>query len=295
MRAVMSKQPTIAITGANGFIGSHLVKYFSDKGWHVHALVREPQRQKLMHNVTYVSYNLGKMPNPDLLKDTDYLVHTAYIKQDRHHPEALQTNLQAAEQLIAMNSHLKKRIFISSMSSHGGATSVYGRQKFAIEKLFTSKQDICLRPGLVIGDGGIVKNMAKFMKTKHVVPLVAGGRQPVQIIAVDDLVLAIERSLSLNGCRTLTVANPRIYTYRQFYESLARNINTRVLFIPLPIWLLVVVVKTAHALHLPVSFTEDNIRGLEKLRSTDTTGDLKKLRLQPRSLEKSLNQPEVTI
>jgi uncharacterized protein YbjT (DUF2867 family) len=38
----MNKQhtPTIAITGANGFLGLRLVKFFSKNGWNVKALVR---------------------------------------------------------------------------------------------------------------------------------------------------------------------------------------------------------------------------------------------------------------
>jgi len=61
------------------------------------------------------------------------------------------------------------------MSAHDGAESVYGRQKLAIEQLFNTKKDISLRGGLIIGNGGIVKEMVMFMRSKHLVPLIGGA------------------------------------------------------------------------------------------------------------------------
>lgn len=287
-------KPTIAITGASGFVGTELVRHFTNKGWRVIALVRQPAAHKPGPSLSYAVYDISKPLDKTVLQDIDYIVHTAYIKQDRQHADALEVNVAGAKRLIEASDtkRLKKRVFISSMSAHKSATSVYALQKLAIEKLFSPKRDVSLRPGLVIGNGGIVKNMAQFMKTKHMVPLVGGGQQPLQIIAVKDLAKAVEQALTLPVRGTFTVATSQVYTYRQFYEALSKRIHTKVLFVPIPLSLLLAVMWLVNFLHLPVSFTGDNVRGLQNLRASDNRKDLEELGLEPGSLTKALDQTE---
>jgi nucleoside-diphosphate-sugar epimerase len=124
----------VIITGANGFLGSHLVKHFADKGWQVRALVRTPKKHISTKQLSYHAYDLTKPLNQDIFKGADYLVHAAYIKHDRHHPNASELNVAAAKRLLAA-SHackFKKNVFISSMSAHEEAISMYGKHKFAI-------------------------------------------------------------------------------------------------------------------------------------------------------------------
>lgn len=282
----MKRKPIIAITGASGFLGMQLVDHFTGKGWQVIALVRGAHRDKRT-GVKFVEYDLGKPVDAAALRGVDYLVHTAYIKADRRHPDAMALNVQGAERILAASRkhRVKKNVFISSMSAYDEAESTYGLQKLAIEKLFNTPHDVSLRPGLVIGNGGIVKNMADFMKTKHVVPLVQGGKQPLQIIGVQDLAVAIERAITRDLRGTLTVANPHVYTYKQFYQMLARELNIKVLFVRAPYWLIMGGLKLVDLLPLKIDIGADNLRGLKKLRSVDTTTDIKKLGIKPQSLE----------
>jgi nucleoside-diphosphate-sugar epimerase len=286
----MSK--VVIITGANGFLGSHLVKRFADKGWQVRALVRTPNKHISTKLLSYHAYDLTKPLNQDIFKGADYLVHAAYIKHDRHHPNASELNVAAAKRLLAA-SHaykLKKNVFISSMSAHEEAISMYGKHKFAIEKLFNKSNDISLRPGLIIGNGGIVRTMISFMKSKHVVPLIGGGKQPVQIIGIDDLVQAIDTSLTAKVSGVLTIAHPRALSYRQLYWTISRELDIKVIFVPVPYHAVLAGLTIASKLPLPLGIGPDNLRGLKKLRASDTSDDLKRLGLKPKSLEKNLQK-----
>lgn len=283
---------TVIITGANGFLGSQLVKHFAGQGWHVRALVRAPQKHISTKQLTYLAYDLTKPLNPDIFKGADYLVHAAYIKHDRHHPNASELNIAAAKQLLAASrTHkLKKNVFISSMSAHSEAVSVYGKHKFAIEKLFDTPADISLRPGLIIGNGGIVRTMVTFMKSKHVVPLMGGGKQPVQIIGRDDLVQAIDTALTTKLSGVLTIAHPKVLTYKQFYQTISKQLGIKVVFVPVPYHAVLAGLTIASKLPLPLSIGPDNLRGLRKLRSVDNRADLEKLHLKPMTLEKCLQK-----
>jgi nucleoside-diphosphate-sugar epimerase len=288
----MAKQPTIAITGAGGFLGSTLTDYFANKGWQVIGLVRNPQKQSTKQNVTYVAYDIAQPVDASMLKGVDYLVHTAYIKYSRQQPDALAINLTGAKNLLQASRHqkVKKNVFISSMSAHDDAESIYGKQKLAIEKLFDTPQDISLRCGLIIGNGGIVKEMVDFMRSKHLVPLIGGGTQPLQSVAVGDLCKAIEASLQKPVHGVLTIANPDVFSYRTFYETIAEVFGIKVAFLPVPFWALMAAAQTIETLRLPLGFGKDNVLGLKQLKSSDNAADLKALGIQLMPLRQALTQ-----
>jgi nucleoside-diphosphate-sugar epimerase len=284
-------QPTIAITGANGFLGTILVTHFTQLGWNVIGLVRQPKDMPARKHTTYRTYDIERGFNADVLEGANYLVHAAYIPYDpRKHPNALQQNITSAQQLLeASRVHrLKKNIFISTMSAHDQAESVYGKQKRAIEALFNTDRDINLSCGLIVGNGGIVGKMVAFMRSKHVVPLIGGGTQPLQSIAAADLARIIERVIAKDLSGTLTVAHPDVFTYKQFYQTIAAVFGIKVVFVPVPLWTLMVAVRIIGMLHIPVGFSEDNVLGLKMLRSVDNAADMQRIGIEANNLEQAL-------
>src|SRR3982751_3842717 len=95
-----TKQPTIIITGAGGYLGAELAQYCVSLGWTVIGLVRDPKRYSLP-GVRYKAYDLAQELDENIFKGADYLVHTAYVKYDRDPPDALRINVQGAERLVA--------------------------------------------------------------------------------------------------------------------------------------------------------------------------------------------------
>ena len=72
--------PTVALTGATGFIGRHLLRAFTDKGWQVRALTRRaPEHDSSIEDT--VTWVLGSLPNPEVLarlvEGADSVVHCA--------------------------------------------------------------------------------------------------------------------------------------------------------------------------------------------------------------------------
>lgn len=288
-----SKKTTIVITGASGFLGSALIAYFKQCGWQVIALVRNAQNYNTP-GVTYVEYNLDKPLEDSIFSGADYLVHAAYVKHDKQHPDALKTNVEAAKRLLKASRKykLKRNVFISSMSAHAGAESTYGKQKLAVEKVFSGTDCTNIRSGLIMGNGGMVKQMTDFMKSKHAVPLIGGGKQPLQVIGVYDLVQVIKTILTKSQPGTLTIATPEVYTYKEFYNALRKHLGLMVVFVPIPISLLMGIVKTVNFLHLPLSINEDNVLGLKNLRSAETAADLQKLGIKLDTLQQILSKSD---
>lgn len=292
---VNKKPPTLIITGAGGFVGTYLINYFSKKGWQVIGLVRDTSKFENTKLVQYVSYDMNKKLDDTIFNNANYLVHTAYIKYNKKNPDAFTENLKAARQLAeAANKHkLKHCLFLSSMSAHSDAVSVYGKQKLAIEKIFSGKNFSSIRSGLILGDGGLVKQMVGFVRSKRVVPLIDGGGQPLQIIGIYDLAKVIDKILTEQISGLFTVAYPEVYSYRQFYKAIGEKLGIRIAFVPIPFFAVLTAIRTVNFLHLPLSVGEDNLWGLKKLRSTDNRKDLDKLGVRLDSLEKVLSRPDI--
>jgi nucleoside-diphosphate-sugar epimerase len=222
-------------------------------------------------------------------------VHAAYVKHDNKHPDALNVNVEGAKRLLKASRQykLQRNVFISSMSAHVGAESVYGKQKLAIEKLFTGSDCTIIRSGLIMGDGGIVKQMTGFMKSKHAAPLIGGGKQPLQVIAVYDLIRVIKVILTKNISGTFTIATPEVYTYKTFYKALTKQLGTVVVFIPVPLGILMGITKLTTVLHLPMAINEDNVLGLKNLRSAKTAADLQTLGIELDNLDQILSKAKL--
>lgn len=276
-------------------MGQLLVDFFAAKGWNVVGLVRDPKKYKSEKNVSYKAFDLEQPVDAKAFKGIDFLVHAAYIKQDREHPKALQHNLEGTKALLAAarKNGLKKAVFMSSMSAHEDAVSTYGRQKLAIEKLFDGPNDVVLRSGLILGNGGIVKQMAGFLKTKRMVPLVDGGRQPLQILAVHNLLQIIERMLESDLRGHFVVAHPKIYEYKELYSAMGKQLGVKLLFVPVPFFALLAAMRTIAFLRLPLAVNEDNLWGLKKLRSADNAKDMKKIGVKLDDLPEALARPGV--
>lgn len=286
-----NEEPTIFITGASGFVGARLVDFFAIKGWNVVGLVRDAGKREARSNVRYVAYDLYKPIDDTLFEGIDYLVHTAYVKLDREHKDAMEVNLHGTERLLAAaRKHgVKKFIFLSSMSAHEDAVSVYGRQKLAIEALLNPR-DVVLRCGLIIGNGGIVQQMASFLKTKRIVPLVGGGTQPLQIISVHNLLQVTERILERDLSGRFVVANPKVYAYKELHKALGRRLGVKPMFVPVPFDVLLAAMRLIAFMRLPLAVNEDNLWGLKMLRAVDNSADVKEIDVKLDTLHEALDR-----
>ena len=279
--------PTVAVTGANGFIGSHLVRHFAGRGWPVIALGRSAPPGDLGSNVSHRPYALTEPPQPDDLAGGDYLVHCAYAKHTRRGPDSDEINVRGTKLLLdaARRQHYKKFVFLSSLSAHESAGSHYGRHKFALEAVFDPRQDLVLRLGLTLGDGGLVQSIARVIEHLHLVPLIGGGQQRLYTVGMEDVCRGIETLLSKGAAGKYVLAAPEPVTMRAFYAGIARQLGVRCAFLPLPFSPVYGALALAESVGLPLPVTTENLLGLRQMRAIDPAMDLRAFGVFPRPFE----------
>ncbi len=276
-------EPTVIITGAGGFIGGSLVERLCARGWRVRALVRRPPGHPLV-GVDYFTYSLAKGPPEAAFKGAQFLVHCAFVRHGTA-PGADLANLEGARALIAgCRKWDVKPLFVSSFSAREGTESHYGRMKRQLEAQFDPARDLILRPGLVIGTGGLFGSMDQFTARHRLVPLVGSGRQTLQVIAVDDLCQVIQRGLERGVCGTHWIAHPEPASLREILAALSARHGHRALFLPVPAGPLLMACRLAELLRIHLPVNSDSILGLRQAPPVDTAADMAVFGVQPKGL-----------
>ncbi|WP_299314529.1 NAD-dependent epimerase/dehydratase family protein [uncultured Aquimarina sp.] len=282
-------KPTIIITGANGFLGKCLVDYFLIKQWNIKAFVHCLPIERY-DDVVYVQYSMEDSADESNFEDVNFLVHAAYLRYEKD-SHADEINLRGTKKLVSIcNERNIKVVFLSSFSAHEKAISHYGITKLRCEELFDLKKDVILKVGFIIGKKGILSEMINRMKSSSFFPLVGGGKQPLQSVYIEDLCEVVEKVLVKKEMLGIfKIAHQEIITMNMFYKELAWRLERKLIFVPIPTSLLYIICKFFEGVGLKIPVSSESVLGLKKLTTFETERDQKKIGIQLKSYEESLD------
>lgn len=250
----------ILIFGAAGFIGSHLTRYLSQEGHDVVALCRSGEVSGF-EGVIY-PWSLGQQAPIAALKAANCAIHLAHDFDGEEGAQiTVEGTLSCISELRANGIH--RHLFFSSYSAGPHACSIYSRTKFAIEQKLVGSEDVVIvRPGLVLGDGGLYGRINKWARLLPLIPLPDGGAGKVPVISIERL------------CReTLTMScADEIPQEAGFFERDLHSLLQLVLdaaaksgkhpwVLPVPSKLVLIGLRLAEFMHLPLPVNSDNLIG----------------------------------
>jgi nucleoside-diphosphate-sugar epimerase len=286
--------PSIAVTGASGFLGGHLCRAFAARGWPVRALVRWPGSAMPPPGVA-----VGRLVLPDAIDaaefaDVEVLVHAAWSTRDPDPAALARVNVDGSRRLFetARAAGVGRVVFVSSVAAAADAPNAYGRTKHDVEALCDPARDLVVRPGTILarGGGGIFGLMRDLMRRVHVVPLFDGGRQPLQTVHVDDLCEAIARAIERGLAGTLDVAEAEPLAFRDVLRLAASRMGVRCAFVPLPFGPVLAAVRALERAGVPVPLRSESLLGMQGLRAVPPDPALARLGVRVRPVAESLNE-----
>ena len=254
-------QRTVLITGATGFVGSHLAERLVAEGACVRVLVRDPQKllSALRDRVEVVRVDLL---HPDCfagaIKDCDVVFHVAaWLGQPNRREAAYAVNVTATQQLAEAARAAGTRRFIStsSVAVYGPVLEgvvdetwphsdvyLYSETKSRGEQaVFAAQTDrfavTIIRPAEVYGPrGGSWTTLPVKLAQRGIPSLIGGGRgfaHPVYVQnLVDAYLLAAQRDQAIGEAFTICDAD---IPWRDFYGRYATMAGKRARSIP--VWL----------------------------------------------------------
>lgn len=278
----------IAITGASGFIGNELVSRLAAK--HSIIALRRRLSGSAMPNVEERKFDLEDEATFAAVKDADVLVHCAFIKAGKDKPNANKTNIETVEKLAGIcRQNGVFFIFISTMSAHQNALSEYGKHKFEIENKLDANLVSVLKLGLVMGNtGGLFNTIKQTIAKASVVPLISGGKQPIQIIHIEDLTKIIEKVSVEKLSGVFSIGTPKVYTMKYMYEQIAHAQNKQIRFVSLPFVFMKLGLGIVEGIGLTLPVTTENLLGLKQLQAFDTAPSLNKIGVELMELEQAI-------
>lgn len=278
----------IIVTGSSGFIGTQVVNYFSCNGYQVIALQRTIPLAT-SKGVEFQSYDLSDPVNTSKFEGATHLIHTAFQPYNLSNTFSNNINYSGTVNLIeACKKFNIKIIFLSTMSAHVQAESNYGKTKLRLENIFDQKQDLVLKLGLVLGNGGLFGTIVDTIERNRIVPII-GKNKLIQTIAMHDLLSLIEVSIKNNISGNYPIGESNPIRLGTLYKDIAMAMSRKPLFIPVPIVFIYILCLFADKMKIKLPITTENVLGLKKMRSFKTENTFKKFGIQPSSYFDFLN------
>jgi nucleoside-diphosphate-sugar epimerase len=250
--------PLVALTGATGFIGRHLLRDLPKRGYRVQVLLRRPTEIPEGASAAIIGDLAAPQNMAAALRGVDAVVHSAGLAHAMSgRPEddyrVLNTEATVALARAAERAGVKRFVFLSSIRAQSGPcaaqtltedlapqpTDPYGRSKLAAEQgLAELGLDwVALRPVLVYGPG-VKGNMAALVRlAASPLPLPLGGLAARRsLLAVENLAAAVDAVLRAPGPlrRPLIVADREPLTVPQMIVALRAGLGRRPGLVPVP-------------------------------------------------------------
>lgn len=215
----------IFVTGASGFIGSHLVPKLKDRGLETTVLLRDEKKKKNFESLG-ANVVIGDITQPksfqNELKLHETVIHLAAIRSNWGREEDFKkTNSDAIKSLFIPKSKIKHVIITSSVYTMGNlakipadeniclnAKDLYGKTKILAEKYtlqYSKKTNIpftIIRPSIVYGPGdndiGMISKMIKLITQKKL-PIIGTGNNLLHLIYIEDLVNGYIKAIENGG------------------------------------------------------------------------------------------------
>ncbi len=240
---------TVLVTGATGFLGRRVVQKLIDHNYQVRCLVHTPGRER-MFDQRAVDIHYGSIGDPEVLESAiqgiDQVVHLVAVIRESGGATYDTINRVGTETLVnvAQNAGgLSQFVFVSVVGALNDPGLPYLRSKWQAEQAIINSglPYTIVRPSLIFGEGDEFTNsLAALVRLFPLVPVVAGGRNRLQPIWVEDLAQCLALSLSrhdLHG-HTLELGGPEQLSYNQIVAIISRTMGKRRARVHLPIWLM---------------------------------------------------------
>ena len=273
---------TIFITAIGGFLGSQLAVGLAARGHQMRGSIRG---RRPADGTRVVRLSLDAPFDPNVFSGCDVVIHAAHD----FGPDASETNVRGtiAWAEAAAHAGVTRQLFISSPSAQPHSPSEYGRVKYTLERWFLDAGHLVVRPGLVVGPGGLFARQRAALLRTPLVPLIGGGNQPTFVIAVGHFVDAVARIVEGGTPREASLFYDDRPPMRAFVAAVKRAAGQRAIIVPIPGAVAIGLTRLSQALRLPIPVTPEQIRTLLHTPPESPRSDLPRI-LPGRAAEFSL-------
>lgn len=250
----------VLVTGAAGFVGTHVCRQLTRKGSRVRGLVRSPAKAAERLSQLPVDLHVGDVRDDMALRRAiqgcDAVVHLAAIAIERAGQTYDDVNARGTQHVLdAMQAAgVRRLIHMSQNFAESTSPSRFLRSKGVAENAVRASGTdwTVLRPSVIFGrEDEFVNVLARLVRLSPLVyPLPGGGRARFQPVAVDDVAGVVAASLEQDKTirHAYPLGGPARLTLRQMVERILVAMETKRFVVPIPIAVLRPIIAAAQRL-----------------------------------------------
>jgi nucleoside-diphosphate-sugar epimerase len=251
---------TALVTGATGFIGSHLVEALVEENWQVTCLVRPKSRTGFLEKFP-VRILRGPADDHSFLAEAverqDYIFHLAArirsARRDVYERANVRFTRNLAQVCLHENPDVKRFVYVSSIAAAGPSlageiqdetrtpapTSEYGRTKLKGEETITELWDrlnaTIIRPPNVYGPRQQETELLIKLMQKRIVPLLKHDQKTTSLIYVKDLIKGMIQAsqAAIANRKIYYLTDERPYSWKEVILTIKKYVLGGSLYFPL--------------------------------------------------------------
>jgi nucleoside-diphosphate-sugar epimerase len=256
----------VLVTGASGFLGSHIAEQLAEAGHSVVALVRKSSNTKFLSSLRGLELATGSVEDAASVRaamaGANAVIHSAGLVKARDEAEFFRTNTEGTRNLLeaakAVAPGIQRFVFVSSLAAVGPSldgspvagdgeprpVTHYGRSKLAAERLVRDAKDTLpvtvIRPPMIYGPRDN-EAFAFFQSVSmRFLPYLGDGKNTLSVVYASDAaracIQAIDRDVPSGSA--YFVDDGKVYVWLDMLKDIERAVGKSALVrlsIPFPV------------------------------------------------------------
>ena len=244
----MQNNQQIAVFGAGGFLGRHLIRELTKLDYRIKVATRNPYLKgylKPLGNPGQIEliktniFNIEEVKN--ILKNCDYVINLVGILYETQKQKFTEIHSDFPHLLsnLCNKNGIKKLVHVSALGIKEKHSSQYMQSKLQGEKNIKNifKQSVILRPSLIFGpEDKFFNTFASYARISPVIPLIGKGKTKFAPIYCVDVGKAIVKALELDNIepKVYELGGPEIYSFKELIEILLDEIKKKRFLVNIP-------------------------------------------------------------
>ena len=227
----------VLIAGASGFIGSHVVKALSERGYEPVLISRNPEKLKEKFP-EFPVFSVSEIERTFSLKPFAVVNAVGILKEEGSTYE--EVHVRFTERLVELSKKygVKKFVQISALGTSPEEKSRYFKTKWKAEEI-VRKSGIpyaILRPSIVLGEGQ--KLYEDLRKLSRFLPVLGAPKMKVQPVRVEKVVDAVLKAVECQVTGTVELCGDEVVTMAELFRRVLREMGIRRPVVEVPKFLL---------------------------------------------------------
>ena len=244
----MQNNQQIAVFGAGGFLGRHLIRELTKVDYRIKVATRNPYLKGYLKplgdpgQIELIKTNIFNVEDVKrVLRNSDYVINLVGILYETRKQKFIQIHSHFPYLLSNLCNEIgiKNLIHVSALGVKEKHSSQYIQSKFQGEKNIKNffKPSVILRPSLIFGpEDKFFNTFASYARISPALPLIGGGKTKFAPIYCVDVGKAIVKALELKNTKPkiYELGGPENYSFRELIEILLAEIKKKRFLVNIP-------------------------------------------------------------